>query len=46
MPGKVRNLWTAGGPHMGVDKIPNCFTGPFCDFINGVVKKIVYYSWA
>ena len=24
---KVRNLWTIGGPHRGVNAIPRCFDG-------------------
>lgn len=46
MPGKVRNIWTAGGPHMGVDKIPGCFTGAWCNAINWVVDHIVYATLA
>jgi len=42
MPGTVRNLWTAGGPHMGVDLVPNCFTGTVCNLVNKVVKDIIY----
>lgn len=42
MPGKVRNLVTIGGPNMGVDKVPQCFDGIFCDAINFVAKKLVY----
>lgn len=42
MPGKVRNLVTIGGPNMGVDKVPQCFDGAFCDVINFVAKKLVY----
>ena len=44
MPGKVRNMLTMGGPHMGVDAIPGCFKGIICDALNFVVKKLVYTS--
>lgn len=44
MPGKVRNLLTMGGPHMGVDAVPGCFEGFVCDIVNWVVKKVVYNS--
>lgn len=46
MPGKVRNLLTAGGPHMGVAAIPGCFTGVMCNVLNFFASKIVYYQWA
>lgn len=46
MPGKVRNMLTLGGPHMGVDKLPHCFDGMVCDVVNWVVKKFVYTSLA
>ena len=42
MPGKVRNVVTLGGPHMGVDKIPHCFDGIGCEIVNTVAKKFVY----
>ena len=42
MPGKVRNLVTLGGPHMGVDAIPHCFSGAICDIVNAAAKKLVY----
>ena len=42
MPGKVRNMLTIGGPHMGVDAVPHCYKGIFCDVINFVIKKLVY----
>jgi len=38
MPGKVRNVLTIGGPHMGVDAIPGCFTGFACSVVNFVAK--------
>lgn len=44
MPGKVRNMLTAGGPHMGVDAIPGCFSGFMCNIANFIAKKIVYTS--
>jgi palmitoyl-protein thioesterase len=46
MKGKVRNMLTIGGPHMGVDAIPHCISGVFCGIINAVAKKFVYYSFA
>jgi len=42
MPGKVRNIATFGGPHMGVDAVPGCFSGFICDIVNKVAKKLVY----
>jgi palmitoyl-protein thioesterase len=42
MKGKVRNMLTIGGPHMGVDAVPHCFHGIFCDALNFVIKKLVY----
>ena len=42
MPGKVRNVVTAGGPHMGVDAVPKCFSGFICNIVNWVAKKFVY----
>ena len=42
MPGKVRNIVTLGGPHMGVDAIPHCFEGIACDIVNTIAKKFVY----
>ena len=38
MKGKVRNMLTIGGPHMGVDAIPHCISGVFCGLINAVAK--------
>jgi len=46
MPGKVRNIVTLGGPHMGVEAVPGCFTGFACNIVNAVVKKLVYTSLA
>merc|ERR1711981_1142212 len=46
MPGKVRNIVTMGGPHMGVDAIPHCLSGTVCKIVNGIVKKLVYTSLA
>lgn len=46
MPGTVRNMLTAGGPHMGVDAIPGCFTGFACDVANFLAKRVVYFSFA
>jgi palmitoyl-protein thioesterase len=45
MPGKVRNLLTMGGPHMGVDAIPGCFTGFMCNILNFMAKKVVYTNF-
>jgi hypothetical protein len=45
MPGKVRNFLSIGGPHMGVDAVPQCLSGVFCDVINWVAKKFVYESF-
>ena len=42
MPGKVRNMATLGGPHMGVDAVPGCFEGVICDIVNKIAKKLVY----
>lgn len=42
MPGKVRNIATLGGPHMGVDLVPQCFSGPLCYLVNAFVKKVIY----
>lgn len=42
MPGKVRNMVTIGGPHMGVDKVPHCFSGMVCSLVNQVVDVFVY----
>lgn len=46
MPGKVRNIVTLGGPHMGVAAVPHCFDGIMCDIVNTVAKKFVYQEWA
>lgn len=44
MPGKVRNIITLGGPHMGVEKVPGCFTGFGCKIVNTVAEHLVYLS--
>lgn len=44
MPGKVRNMVTIGGPHMGVNAVPHCLSGPICDLVNMVAEKLVYNS--
>jgi palmitoyl-protein thioesterase len=44
MKGKVRNIATLGGPHMGVDAVPGCLKGAICYVVNGFVKKIIYNS--
>ena len=41
----VNNMLTAGGPHMGVDKIPHCFNGLFCDLINSLAEFEVYSAF-
>jgi palmitoyl-protein thioesterase len=46
MPGKVRNIATLGGPHMGVAAVPHCFEGAMCDIVNTVAKKLVYTDLA
>ena len=46
MPGKVRNIVTLGGPHMGVDAIPHCLSGTACKIVNGLAKKFVYTDLA
>ena len=30
----VNNLLTLGGPHMGINEIPHCETGIFCEMLN------------
>jgi len=42
MNGTVRNMVTIGGPHMGVDAVPHCFTGAVCDMVNDIARKLVY----
>ena len=42
MPGKVRNIVTLGGPHMGVDKVPNCLSGFMCDVVNFIADAVIY----
>jgi palmitoyl-protein thioesterase len=42
MPGKVRNMVTIGGPHMGVDAVPHCISGVACELVNYVARKLVY----
>ena len=44
MPGKVRNMLTIGGPHMGVDAVPNCISGFICDIVNFVAKLVGKFS--
>lgn len=46
MPGKVRNMVTIGGPHMGVSAVPHCFHGFICDILNNVIDHIVYMKLA
>merc|ERR1719446_1210843 len=33
-----------GGPHMGVDAVPQCTSGPICDVVNFVVKHLINFS--
>merc|ERR1719464_2083566 len=40
--GKVRNWASIGGPNMGVDDLPHCFSGSFCGLVNSVVRDLVY----
>lgn len=42
--GRVRNLVTFGGPHMGVGKLPHCFNGIICDTINYVIDWFIYWG--
>lgn len=35
-------MLTLGGPHMGVDKVPHCFSGAICNGINWVIDHLVY----
>lgn len=42
MTGTVRNMVTIGGPHMGVDMIPHCFSGVVCDMVNSIARALVY----
>ena len=44
--GKVRNMVTLGGPHMGVDAVPHCYEGFICNIVNFFIKKLVYLSIA
>lgn len=44
MPGTVRNFISLGGPHMGVDAVPHCFSGFICDIVNWGAKKLVYLN--
>jgi palmitoyl-protein thioesterase len=43
--GKVRNFVSFGGPHMGVGKLPHCFNGFICNFINYIIDWGVYWSF-
>jgi len=31
-----------GGPHQGVEKIPGCFTGFWCDLLNDLAETLMY----
>jgi len=46
MPGKVRNLLTVAGPHMGVDSAARCSSGVLCNISNKILKSIVYDGFA
>jgi len=39
---KVHNYLSMGGPHQGVEKIPNCFTGFWCDLLNDAAETFMY----
>ena len=39
---KVRNLASIGGPNMGVDAVPHCFSGFICEIVNSVARELVY----
>jgi len=41
-PNRVRNFISIGGPNMGVQAIPHCFSGPFCYLVNSIVRQFVY----
>jgi hypothetical protein len=38
----VKRYLSIGGPQMGVATLPKCFHGVICDYINGVIDKLVY----
>ena len=40
--GKVRNMATLGGPHMGTTTVPHCTSGFICGALNAVVDRLVY----
>ena len=42
----ANNLLTIGGPNMGVEATPHCFSGIFCDLVNYLVKNAVYFKVA
>ena len=39
---KVRNLASIGGPNMGVDAVPQCFSGFICNIVNDIARELVY----
>jgi len=39
---KVHNYLSMGGPHQGVEKIPGCFTGFWCDLLNDLAETLMY----
>lgn len=45
-PYKVHNYLSVGGPQMGVQRTPHCFTGIFCDILNDIEADIVYFKAA
>lgn len=42
----ANNLLSIGGPNMGVEATPHCFTGVFCNLVNSLVKSAVYFKAA
>lgn len=42
----ANNLLSIGGPNMGVDATPHCFSGIFCNILNYLVKNFVYFKAA
>jgi len=45
-PHTVNNLLSIGGPNMGVEATPHCFSGIFCDMLNYLVDHAVYFKAA
>merc|ERR1712224_627030 len=40
----ANNLLSIGGPNMGVEATPHCFSGPFCKALNYIVDHAVYFK--